>query len=205
MRRILVLVVVLLAVAGCDGTAPATPPGTSPSSSEQTTAGASGMCAVPAPGSVDAASVLVPGPVNGLPASSAGGGEKLTFVATVLDLGCQSVAGATVRVWHTDAAGLYGPGTGTDECCYFGGTVTTDANGRFRLDTIRPAQYPQAGAPPAHIHFEMRHDVGRLDTEIVFFTGTPAPNQAGAGHVVPVDLTRSGDGWSGATAFVLSP
>src|ERR687893_336483 len=76
-------------------------------------------------------------------------------------------AGASVRVWHTDAAGEYGP-RGTERCCYYGGTVAADANGRFRLDTIRPAQYPQADAPPAHVHLEIRHPSGHLETEIIF-------------------------------------
>jgi protocatechuate 3,4-dioxygenase beta subunit len=121
----------------------------------------------------------------------------------VLEPGCAKAAGATARIWHTDSRGLYGPGGGRDECCYYGGTVTADGDGRFRLDTIRPAQYPEPGAPPAHIHLEIRHPAGQLDTEIVFEAGTPPPGPIGPAHVIPVELRRSGEGWYGETAFVL--
>ena len=53
-------------------------------------------------------------------------------------------------VWHTDARGLYGPGAGTDECCYYGGTVRTDANGRFELD--HPPGSVPAGERAARAH-----------------------------------------------------
>ncbi len=129
----------------------------------------------------------------------------MTFTATVLESGCRPAAGADVRVWHTDATGLYAPSGGATECCYYGGTVTTDANGRFRLDTIRPAQYPEPGAPPAHIHFEIRHATGQLDTEVVFDVGAPPTGTVGASHVVPAILTRPGDSWQGEAAFVLQP
>jgi protocatechuate 3,4-dioxygenase beta subunit len=153
---------------------------------------------------VDAGSVLVPGPINGVPASDAVG-EPLTITITVLGPECGPASGATAEVWHTDSRGLYGPGSGTDQCCYYGGTVAADANGRFQLDTIRPAQYPQAGAPPAHIHFEIRHPLGELGTEIVFGAGSPAPGPVRPATVIPVDLTRSGERWVGSTTFVLEP
>lgn len=204
MRRTLVLAVVL-AVAGCTGSTdpPAPAPAPSPPGSA-TGAGGSAACDQPAPGPVDPAAVLVPGPINGLPATDAVG-EPLTITATVLEPGCAPAAGAVAEVWHTDARGLYGPGGGSDQCCYYGGTVTADANGRFRLDTIRPAQYPQAGAPPAHIHFEFRHPSGGLGTEIVFDAGAAPPGQIVPATVIPVELTRSGDAWTGTTAFVLEP
>jgi hypothetical protein len=163
-------------------------------------------CPVPAVGPVDRGSVLIPGPVNGVPPSDARG-EPLTIVATVIDVSCVAAAGATVRVWHTDATGEYGP-SGTDRCCYYGGIVLTDANGRFRLDTIRPAQYPQPNAPPAHIHLEIRHASGRLDTEIIFTEGAAARSPVLPRQSIPVALTRAGtppdQSWYGEVAFALS-
>ena len=172
--------VLAVAMTGCDNT-PAAAPTTSPAAAPTSPSG----CAIAASGPAAEASVLVPGPINGVPASTAVG-EPLTIVATVLGPGCQAASEAEIMVWHTDARGLYGPGAGTDECCYYGGTVRTDANGRFELDTIRPAQYPQASAPPAHIHFEMTHSSGRLDTEIVFDAGSPDPGPVQPSNVIPV-------------------
>lgn len=155
-------------------------------------------------GPVDAGSVLIPGPINGVPASDAGG-EKLMITATVLEPGCRPASGADVRAWHTDARGLYAPSGSPNECCFFGGTVRTDQNGRFRLDTIRPAKYPEPGGPPAHIHFEIRHASGELDTEIVFGAGAPTAGPVGSSAVLPVLLRTSGDGWYGETTLVLQP
>jgi protocatechuate 3,4-dioxygenase beta subunit len=112
-----------------------------------------------------------------------------------------------VQIWHTDASGRYGP-AGTDDCCYYGGTVRADGNGRFRLDTIRPGQYPQPGAPRAHIHFDIAHPSGRLATEIQFFEPGKAP-VADPGHgIVPVTLQpvgpdQAGQRWYGEATLVL--
>jgi len=169
-------------------------------------------CTVPGPGPVDAASVLVPGPTNNLPPSKVPG-EQLVIAGVVLDAACRPAPGMDLYLWHTDAHGDYGP-PGTQQCCYYAGTVRTDRNGRFRLETIRPAQYPQPNAPPAHIHVEIRQAPTPLTTEIVF-TVAAAPASAGApsvatrtGHQVSIALTRGGGSrdpgaWYGEVAFVL--
>lgn len=171
-----------------------------------TSAAAPRGCPRPAVGPVEPGSVLVPGPTNGLPPSDARS-ERMTIVAAVLDGTCRPAAGASVRVWHTDAAGEYGP-TGTERCCYYGGTVTADANGRFRLDTIRPAQYPQPNAPPAHVHLEIRHPSGRLDTEIIFTDGPAPAEPVLPSQQIAVSLTRAGtapdEPWYGEVTFALA-
>jgi protocatechuate 3,4-dioxygenase beta subunit len=155
-------------------------------------------CPAPASDSVDAASVLVAAPTNGLPSSDAGG-EKLILAAAVFDPECRPLAAANVTVWHTDARGRYGPGP--DTCCYYAGTVPSDQHGRFRLESIRPGQYPEPGAPPAHIHVNIEHPSGQFETEIVF-DATPAE------HVVPVTLQlinpQGGDRhWYGEASLIL--
>jgi protocatechuate 3,4-dioxygenase beta subunit len=181
---------------------------TTPITSTQTLApsrpstAAAAACPAPAVGQVDAASVLVAGPVNGMPASDAGG-DKLAMMAVVLDSACKPVHGANVRIWHADARGLYGR-PGTQECCYYGGTVRTDGNGLFRVETIRPGQYPQPDAPPAHIHVEIEHSSGRLETEIVFTT-SPRANQscAVAMELRPSNGQQDRRSWHGEVALVL--
>lgn len=166
-----------------------------------------GDCPMPEIGNDAAGSVLTPGPSNGLPLSTARA-EALTIEAIVLDAACAPAQGAGVTVWHTDSRGVYGPG-GADECCYYQGTVSTDRNGRFRLETIRPGQYPQAGAPPAHIHLEIRHTSGGLDTEIVFTPDSRPPVSIRPSELVPVFLSTvdgaTGRTWYGEAAFMLEP
>ncbi|HET8684100.1 MAG TPA: hypothetical protein VFM54_19840 [Micromonosporaceae bacterium] len=164
-------------------------------------------CAVPAPGPVDAASVLVPGPTNNLPPSKVSG-ERLVIAGVVLDAACRPATAMDLYLWHTDAHGDYGP-RGTQQCCYYAGTVRTDRNGRFRLETIRPAQYPQPDAPPAHIHVEIRQAPTPLTTEIIFTAAAAtAPTVAvRTGERVYVALRRGGSGdtnaWYGEVTFVL--
>ncbi|MCW6010832.1 hypothetical protein K1W54_40725 [Micromonospora sp. CPCC 205371] len=187
----------VVATAGCDGgSAPdgATPPPGTGAPASATTAG----CGRPAPGSAEA--VVRPGPTNGLPASP--GGDALVIETIVLDRECRPAAGADLRIWHTDAQGRYGPAD-TEKCCYYEGTVRTDQNGRFRLETIRPAQYPEANSPPAHIHMEIRHGSTDLTTQFVFGIASP-PGAVGRGRRVPAGgPRRAGDGWHGDAVLVL--
>lgn len=208
--RTVILACLITGLAACEDSDRATPAGGGTPSESSTAGGGvtpapAGACLPPRAGPVAAGSVLVPVPTNGLSASTAQG-QKLVIVAMVLDSRCTHVEGADVNIWHADAEGRYGP-AGTERCCYYGGTVRTDRDGRFRIDTIRPAQYPEPGAPPAHIHLEIRHASGRLDTEIVF-TETPGPTiPARPGNIVPVYLSSSGTGdatsWYGEATFVL--
>jgi protocatechuate 3,4-dioxygenase beta subunit len=151
---------------------------------------------------VAADAVLVPGPGNGLGPSPARG-DALVIAGAVLDASCEPVAGAEIDVWHTDARGAYGPAEG--QCCYYQGTVGTDRNGRFRLDTVRPGQYAQTAAPPAHIHLEVRHPAGELRTEIVFVGDAGVPTAPVDGYA-PVRLQRRDAGppaWYGEVTLVV--
>lgn len=204
----------IVVLAGCQDTAGQ--PLTAPTSTSPTTAIAvptpaarppaagTGGCQVGQIGTVEAGSVLVPGPREGLPRSTATG-DPLVIVGVVLDARCQPAADASVHLWHADARGAYGPAA--EQCCYYEGTVHTDARGRFRLNTIRPGQYPQPNAPPAHIHVHVRHATGQLTAEIVFAGDPGVPATAGRSGLVPVALTRqerADKAWHGEATLVLS-
>src|SRR5262245_25693849 len=129
--RTLVAVGAVLALTACSGDAGPPPAGSQSTSVPTASSGeakdAAG-CPSPAPHRISAASVLIPGPSHGLPRSRAAG-DRLIITAVVLDPECRPASGASVHVWHTDAAGRYGPSGGsTDEieCCYYQGTVRTD-------------------------------------------------------------------------------
>lgn len=80
-------------------------------------------------------------------------GERLVVKGVVIDASTKKpVGGVTVYAYHTDATGVYNKrGINTPR---LRGWVTTDADGKFELRTIRPAAYP-GGGNPAHIHFEL--------------------------------------------------
>ena len=118
------------------------------------------------------------------------GGTRLTVSGTVYGADCRTpLAGASIQVWQTNAAGEYGPGQGTGggQCCYLGAGLRTDAGGRYRFETVRPGHYKgEARPPPAHIHFEVRHpDADGLLTELLF-EGDPWLGPDPPGEVVPL-------------------
>jgi protocatechuate 3,4-dioxygenase beta subunit len=192
--------IVLLAtvVAGCDSTAA---PPAAPTVTSSAPGAASAGCDRPAAGTADAKADLAPGPTNGLPPSPTVG-QPLVIEAVILDHTCGPATGAGVRLWHTDAAGLYAPAS-VGGCCYYEGTVLTDQTGRFRLRTIRPAEYPIPSAPPAHIHLEIRHPAGNLDTMIIFGAAPSTGPIAPTGNELVVALRRDTAGWRGTAEFLL--
>jgi protocatechuate 3,4-dioxygenase beta subunit len=75
-------------------------------------------------------------------------------VSAVGSTGCTPLAGATVDVWHCDAAGVYSnSGGNTAGKKFLRGRQATDANGAVRFTTIYPGWYPGRAV---HIHFKVR-------------------------------------------------
>jgi protocatechuate 3,4-dioxygenase beta subunit len=116
------------------------------------------------------------------------GGQRLLVSGTVYAADCATpLAGATIEVWQTTAAGEYGPrqAGGEERCCYLAAALRTDAAGRYRFETVRPGHYKgEQRPPPAHIHFEVRHpDAAGLLTELVF-EGDPYLGPDPPGEVV---------------------
>ena len=98
-------------------------------------------------------------------------GEPLVVEGRVVAAdGRTPVAGASVYAYYTDAGGSYGPGANRDS--RLRAYLRTDAEGRFRIRTIKPAPYPGGGIP-AHIHFHVAPPEGGWErvTEVVFEGG----------------------------------
>jgi protocatechuate 3,4-dioxygenase beta subunit len=75
-------------------------------------------------------------------------------ISAVGSAGCTPLAGATVDVWHCDAAGVYSDSGGTAAGKKFlRGHQVTDAIGNVRFTTIYPGWYPGRAV---HIHFKVR-------------------------------------------------
>jgi protocatechuate 3,4-dioxygenase beta subunit len=120
-------------------------------------------------------------------------GERLVVSGTVYGPDCRTpLAGASIAVWQTNAAGEYGPeqGASGERCCYLAAALRTDGRGRYQIETVKPGHYKgEERPPPAHIHFEVRHpDASGVATELLF-EGDPwlGPDPPG----VVVRLTRA--------------
>ena len=87
-------------------------------------------------------------------------GERLVVTGTVYESDGETPApGVLVYAYHTDAEGIYSKrGDETGNGRRHGrlrGWLVTGPDGRYRLDTIRPAGYP-GSREPAHIHMTVR-------------------------------------------------
>lgn len=83
---------------------------------------------------------------------------------------CTALAGATVDVWHCDAAGVYSdasdPSFNTKGKKFLRGYQTTDANGQVRFTTLYPGW---DSGRAVHIHFKIRTTSGHEFTSQWFF------------------------------------
>ena len=76
-------------------------------------------------------------------------GDRLVVTGRALDQG-RPVAGVSIYAFHADADGLYTrDGRNSDENARLFATLRTDAEGRYRYETIRPRGYDGLAA---HVH-----------------------------------------------------
>jgi protocatechuate 3,4-dioxygenase beta subunit len=106
-------------------------------------------------------------------------GQLLVVSGRVLTTAGEPVAGARVEVWQANAVGRYAHPNDSNPAPldpdFEGfGAVTTDAEGRYRFKTIKPAAYPTGpdSFRPAHIHFQVQGPRERLVTQM-YFDGDP--------------------------------
>ena len=94
-----------------------------------------------------------------------GGAERLALMGFVLSPQCKPVANALLDFWHCDEAGNY-----DNRGFRYRGHQFTDAQGRFRLDTIVPGEYP---GRTRHIHVKVQAPGGRVLTTQLYFPREP--------------------------------
>lgn len=97
-------------------------------------------------------------------------GVPLRLDLTVVDAAaCTPVSGATVEIWHADAAGDYsGFGDASANRTFLRGGQKTGADGLATFDTIYPGWYQGRAV---HIHLKV-HDGSRTHTGQLFFDDT---------------------------------
>ena len=108
----------------------------------------------------------------GTPARASG--EWLDVGGQVVDARGRAGDRAEVEIWQCDIFGSYrhprGAGSRVDDAFQGYGATRSDAQGRYRFRTIRPAPYP--GRTP-HIHVRLRHPSWGELTSQLFVAGDP--------------------------------
>jgi protocatechuate 3,4-dioxygenase beta subunit len=119
---------------------------------------------------------------------------KLVVTGLVLTRDCKPVKGALLDFWHADEHGDY------DNRGYrYRGHQFTDADGRYRLETIVPAVYP---GRTRHIHVKVQRPGGSVLTTQLYFPKKPGNSRDG---LFRDDLVmRMADGSRGAFDFVIA-
>ena len=97
-------------------------------------------------------------------------GQLLYVAGRVLNTRGEPVANAVIEVWQANAAGRYAhPGDDSkaplDPNFQGYAKIRTDADGRYRLKTIKPAPYDNR---TAHIHFDVKGKNSRVVTQMYF-------------------------------------
>ncbi|MEM9302908.1 MAG: intradiol ring-cleavage dioxygenase [Pseudomonadota bacterium] len=96
-------------------------------------------------------------------------GLPLVVEGRVLTTDCLPVPGAVLDVWSCDAAGVY-----DNEGFRLRGHQFTDNDGRFRLETIKPAAYTDFGfSRTPHLHVRVQGPGTRLLTTQLYFPDEP--------------------------------
>jgi protocatechuate 3,4-dioxygenase beta subunit len=86
---------------------------------------------------------------------------KLVVAGQVLSRDCRPIKGALLEFWHADEHGDY------DNRGYrYRGHQFADAEGRYLLETILPAEYPGRAR---HIHVKVQPPGGRVLTTQLYF------------------------------------
>ena len=106
-------------------------------------------------------------------------GQVLHVMGRVLTVAGHPVPDARVEIWQANTHGRYTHPSDTNPAPldpHFEGfaVLTTDAEGRYRMKTIKPGAYP-AGPDrmrPPHMHFEVTGQSNRLVTQM-YFAGEP--------------------------------
>jgi len=124
-------------------------------------------------------------------------GRPFELAGLVLTRKCQLVAGALVDLWHADDNGDY------DNRGFRGrGHQFTDAQGRFKFLTIRPALYP---GRTRHFHVKLQAAKKPILTTQLYFPGDATANARDSlfRRELLMRVAEVGDGLTGRFDFVL--
>jgi len=103
-------------------------------------------------------------------------GLPVRLALQVVDTACAPLAGATVKIWHTNLEGSYSGQTPNPNMClktssyasvdFFRGVQTTDDDGKVYFDTRFPGWY---SGRAVHIHFQVKDGTTSYRVSQLFF------------------------------------
>ena len=160
-------------------------------------------------------------------------GQPIVVHGRVTDASGQPIAGAAVDVWHSSTVGLYENQDPSQADWNLRGRLTTDDDGGFAFQSVKPAGYPvptdgPAGAllraqgrhnmRPAHLHFLIYKTGFKTMASQIYVADDPyleTDSQFGVTRALIGDYVRHEGGeeapdgaaiwWSLAQTFVLEP
>ncbi len=120
-------------------------------------------CGDPTPADIEGPFYKAGAPARASLAEAGSKAEKLVLSGVVRSADCKPLANVSLDFWHADPAGEY------DNRGYrYRGVVTTDAEGRYRLETNLPPPYM---GRPRHIHVKLQRPGGPVLTTQLYFPG----------------------------------
>ncbi|MGH7731228.1 MAG: intradiol ring-cleavage dioxygenase [Candidatus Eiseniibacteriota bacterium] len=123
-------------------------------------------------------------------------GTRIVLTGRVFTRDCRPVSGALLDFWHADDAGEY-----DNEGYRLRGHLFTDAEGRYRLETIVPGLYP---GRTRHYHLKVQAPKGRVLTTQLYFPDEPRNGRDGIFRPeLLMAVTNTKDGKLGRFNFVL--
>ena len=148
-------------------------------------------CGAPTPADIEGPFYKAGAPVRASLVEAGSKAEKLVLTGVVRSADCMPLAGVTLDFWHADADGSY------DNSGYrYRGVVTTDAEGRYRLETNLPPPY---SGRPRHIHVKLQRPGGKILTTQLYFPG----ESRGADKALVVKIERRDGVQAASFDFVL--
>jgi protocatechuate 3,4-dioxygenase beta subunit len=150
-------------------------------------------------------------------------GPRLTFRGFVKDLQGRPVEDALVDVWHSSPVGLYENQDRTQAEMNLRGKFTTDAQGAFSFESVKPAGYPvptdgpngvllraqkRHNFRPAHLHFLIHKPGYKTIASQVYDPEDPhleTDSQFGVTRALIGNFVKEGDGYRLEFGFVIEP
>jgi protocatechuate 3,4-dioxygenase beta subunit len=154
-------------------------------------AGAQAPCGAPTPEDMEGPFYKAGAPARASLAEPGSKAQRLVLTGTVRSADCKPLAGVRLDFWQADAGGDY-----DNQGYRYRGVVTSDAEGRYRLETNLPPPYM---GRPRHIHVKLHRPGGRVLTTQLYFPG----ESRGADKALVVKLDRRDGAQAASFDFVL--
>lgn len=135
-------------------------------------ASAQPSCGAPTPRDAEGPFYKAGAPLRASLAEAGTKADRLVLSGRVLARDCKPLPNARLDFWQADERGEY------DNAGFrYRGQVVADAEGRYRLETIVPGEYP---GRPRHIHVMVQPPGGRVLTTQIYFGDSGAPARLAA-------------------------